>query len=365
MIENHDEIIEQSRHNLMVRHVCPVGNITRLETTTPHGWAQLIDLVHLGVKSWNDETVDVLYQCADCGNCRENSVYDVALPAAIAHERAHVAKQDLALPAVYETAELLREWENPYKQEAPKDVEGEGSDALFVGDEAQHLRPQALEAALKLLKAVGVEPVLIGQGRNSGHLASSLGLPGVAKNLAQANLDELKGTGAGRLFVLSPGDFFAFNQMNEERLGLGFPEDVELLEVVPFLAGQLESGDLSLSQADGETDFAYLDPTQSVRVQERYDAPRRLLEAVLPEAPREVFWRNGRAYPTGNLALQFTHPDLADRLTQARLKDAEKKGAKGVITEGPGDLAHLNRHASASGMQVQGLYELLADHLNA
>ena len=363
MIDNYKEIIEQSRHNMMVRHVCPVGNITRMETTTPHGWAQLIDLVHIGVKSWNAETVDVLYQCADCGSCRENSVYDVALPAAIAAERATVAEQDLALPAVYEIADRLRKWENPYEKEAPKAVEGEGSDALFVGDEAAHLRPQALEAALKLLKAVGVEPVLIGRGRSSGHVASSLGLPDVAKSLAQANLDELKRTGAGRLFVLSPGDFFVFNQMNEERLGLGFPEDVELLEVVPFLASQLEDGALSLNQADGETSFAYLDPTQSVRVQERYDAPRRLLEAVLPSAPHEVFWRDGRAYPSGNLALQFTHPHLADGLTQARLKDAEKVGAKGVITEGPGDLAHLDRHASTSGMQVQGLYELLADHL--
>ena len=364
MIKNYDEIIEQSRHNLMVRHVCPVGNVLRRETTTPHGWAQLVDLERKGLAAWTPEAVDVLYKCADCGSCRMNSVYDVALPVAIVAERAVLVEKELAPPVVYELAERFEQWENPYEPEAPEAVEGQGADALFVGDEARHLRPGALEAALKLLKAVGVEPVLIGRGRNSGYLACSLGLHDVAGRLARTNLEELADVGAGRLFVLSPGDFFTFGQMNEERLGADFPEDVELVEVVPFLASQLESGALPLKKTDvGETSFAYLDPTHAVRVPERYEAPRNLLDAVLPAPPREVFWRNGRAYPCGNLALQFTQPALADLLTQARLDDAVNAGAGGVITEDPGSLAHLERLALASGVRVQGLYELLADHL--
>lgn len=365
MIDNYAEIAELMRHNLMVRHVCPVGNITRMETLTPHGWARLIDLERRGLTSWNPETVDVLHSCADSGNCRVNSVYDVALPAAIAAARADVAEQELAPPVVYELAEQFSEWGNPYERRAPEAPEGHGEDALFVGDETLYLRPQVLEAALKLLGAVGVEPVLVGRGRNSGYLASSLGLPDIAKRLAQANLDELKDAGARRLFVLSPGDFFVFNQMNEERLGLAFPDDVELLEVVPFLAGQLEESALSLRKTDDDTAFAYVDPTHAVRVQERYPAPRRLLEAVLLAPPRELFWRGDRAYPCGNLALQFTQPHIADGLTQARLDDAVNAGAAGVITEDPGSLAHLERHASASGVRVQGLYELLADHLTS
>ena len=46
---------------------------------------------------------------------------------------------------------------------------------------------QPLPAVLKLLKAVGIEPVLIGRGRNSGYLASSLGLNDLAKDLAKKN----------------------------------------------------------------------------------------------------------------------------------------------------------------------------------
>lgn len=363
MIDNFTEIIDNSRHNLMSRHVCPVGNITRLETLTPHGWAQLIALERRGLSVWNEETVDALYRCADCGSCRAHSVYDVALPEAISAARADIVKQNAAPPSVYEMERILGMWENPYEQRRPEPADGTGDTALFVGDDTYFLKPSVLEAALELLRSVGIDPVLIGKGRNTGYLASSLGLPGVAWDLAQANLEELKATGAQRLFVLSPGAFFAFNQMYGERLGLVLPAGVELLEVIPFLADQLKTGKLRLKQRSDPTVYAYVDPTHAVRVKARAEAPRALLAAVLPEPVRELFWRDGRAYPCGDLALEFTQPDIADALTRERLADAARTGAEGVITEGPGSLAHLERHAPAYDLRVRGLYELLAEQL--
>ena len=61
MIENAIDVTERCRHCLMCRHVCPVGNITRMETLTPHGWAQLVALERRGLSTWNKETVDALY----------------------------------------------------------------------------------------------------------------------------------------------------------------------------------------------------------------------------------------------------------------------------------------------------------------
>lgn len=363
MIENYTEIIENSRHNLMSRHVCPVGNITHMETLTPHGWAQLIALERRGLSAWNEETIGALYRCADCGSCRAHSVYDVALPEAIAAARVDLVEQNAAPASVYEMERILREWENPYERRRPEPAEGRGESALFVGDDTYFLKPSVLEAALALLRSVGVEPALIGKGRNTGFLASSLGLSGVAKDLAQANLAELDATGARRLFVLSPGAYFAFNQMYAERLGIEPPPEIEILEVIPFLAEQLAAGKLRLKPTDDATTYAYVDPTHAVRVQERYLAPRALLAAVLPAPTHELFWRDGRAYPCGNLALEFTQPDIADALTRARLADAARTGAQGVVTEGPGSLAHLERHAPAFDLRVRGLYELLAEQL--
>src|SRR5690606_13132360 len=92
---------ELCRHCLMCRHVCPVGNITRMETLTPHGWAQLVALERRGLSTWNPETVDALYKCADCGSCRAHSVYSTPLPEAIAAARASLVEQGLAPTLVY------------------------------------------------------------------------------------------------------------------------------------------------------------------------------------------------------------------------------------------------------------------------
>ena len=45
--------------------------------------------------------------------------------------------------------------------------------------------------------------------------------------------------------------------------------------------------------------------------------------------------------------------------------DAAEAGASGVVSDGAGSLAHLDRHAAAYDLHVRGLYELLADHLAA
>lgn len=153
--------------------------------------------------------------------------------------------------------------------------------------------------------------------------------------------------------------------MYDERLGVELPSDIEVVQVVAILSELLESGRLELNPLDDPTPYAYVDPTHSVRVPGGSDSARKLLTAVLPEAPRELFWRDGRAYPAGDLALQFTQPKLADALTRARLSDAANVGARGVITYGPGTLAHLKVHADDYDISVLGLYELLADQLTS
>ncbi|MEX2399132.1 MAG: (Fe-S)-binding protein [Rhodothermales bacterium] len=363
MIDNPIDVAERCRHSLMCRHVCPIGNLTHNETLSPHGWAQLISLERRGLSTWNEETVDALYACADCGSCRAHCVTSQALPEAIAAARAEVVERQAAPAVVYEMEAQLRKWENPHVQEKPVPADDTSDVALFVGDDVHFLRPSVLEAALKLLAAVGVEPALFGKGRSTGYLASSLGLPDLARDLADTNVEELNATGARKLFVLTPGAYFAFGQMYDERLGLRMPSGVELMEVVPFLAAKLEAGDLHLDKSDDAVAYAYVDPTHAVRVPDRHEAPRRLLGAVLQSPPKELFWRNERAYPCGNLALAFTQPALSQSLTEARLKDAVDVEAHGVITEDAGSLVHLEKYAPSFDLRVQGFYELLAAHL--
>ena len=88
------------RYCLMCRHVCPVTTVTHNEITSPHGWGTLISSVSRGLLSWNDDSVDRLYQCADCGMCRSHCVTDQPLPLAINASRANVVAENKAPAAV-------------------------------------------------------------------------------------------------------------------------------------------------------------------------------------------------------------------------------------------------------------------------
>jgi Fe-S oxidoreductase len=100
-----------------------------------------------------------------------------------------------------------------------------------------------------------------------------------------------------------------------------------------------------------------------LRIPARYETPRRLLAGVMSADGRELFWRKERMHPCGNGALQFITPHISDHLAYARLADAQQAGAQIAVTEDPGCLSHLSRHADRFGIHIQGFYELLADHL--
>ena len=354
---------DNCRYCLMCRHLASVELVTHKETYSPHGLGILIASERRGLMEWDADSVNAMYTAVDNGNSRAHCVTDQPLPEIIAAVRAQLVEKKLAPDVVYELQTAFEKWSNPFEEKVPQVADGQGDVALFVGDETQYLWPDALDATLKLLAALDADPVLIGVGRNNGYLASSLGLQAEAKSLAQATLDELKSTGAKRLLVLSPGDYFTFSQLYEERLGIPWPEDVEIVEVTTLLAQQLKSGTLEFKPASEEGPYAYVDPSLAVRVTSRHEAPRSLLRGVLGKSGKELLWRKECAHPVGSTALQFTHPSIAQKLTQARLQDGVQSGAKVLISDDAGTLQKLSEKAREYDLRIQGLYEFLAAHL--
>lgn len=356
-LENVIDTLENCRFCLMCTHVAPVGNVTRLETYTPHGMALLATSERRGLAEWNPETASIVFAEVDGGNSRDHCVFDQPFEEAMAAVRAELVAAGQAPSAVAELRQRLEQYQTPYTDRAPEAASGEGEIALFVGDEGPYLWDTAVPAALELLQKVGVEPVLIGRGRNNGLLAHSAGLPDLAKQLAQATLHELHATGAKTLLVLSAGDYYAFTAALAERLGLALPDGVEAQELVSFLAGQL---DLVETAVATDVPAAYVDPTHAVRAGGRHEAARALAAPLLGDAPRELFWRKERAQPVGSTYIRFTRPDIAEALTRARLADAQASGVKLLFGDDPATLHELSRFALEYGVEVLGLYESLA-----
>jgi Fe-S oxidoreductase len=347
------------RYCLMCRHVCPVGRATKNEATTPHGWALLIASVDRGLMTWNAEAVDSLYQCAQCGLCHANCVTDRPLPLAIAAARAEVVNAGIAPVAVRELDQRLRAWGNPYREIEPVPAAGSAPAGLFVGAAAQYLRPQTLEAAQRLLKALGVDYVPLGVGLASAYLPYALGLRDTACRLAQAALQDIQAAGCSRLIVLTPGDALAFSETHAD-LGLPLPDGLEVVELVPLLADAVHAGRWRPRAVPAS--LTYHDPALTPRRPGRSDAARTVVRALSTQPLREMLWREGRAAPGGAVGgLEFTNPALAAQMTRERLAEAAATGAQVLVTEDPAALASFTAQAEDSRLAIEGLYELLAD----
>lgn len=191
-----------------------------------------------------------------------------------------------------------------------------GRGGVVGGGCGAYLSPETVTAAVALLAAVGIQPVLVGVGRNHGGLASSLGLRATAEGLAQAALDEIAATGATRLVVLAPGDGSTFTQLYDERLGLSLPEGVSVVGLPALLAEAMEQEALSLRPLGVYTPYTYVEPSHSVRVAGWGDAPRRLLAAVYGEvgAAQGGGWRGscsgGNSGRTRSVMEHWTLPTL-------------------------------------------------------
>jgi Fe-S oxidoreductase len=239
-------------------------------------------------------------------------------------------------------------------------LSGEAEVGLFVGDEAHYLWPQLLPALDTLLGTLELNPIMIGTGRSNGLIAQSAGFEDVARHIVKATLHEVESAGAQTLLLLSAGDYFAFGQMMTERLQMSRPARVQMLELTTLLAQKLAAGEISFTPTADDRPYAYVDPTHAVRVPERHDRVRSLVTAVMPRSPLELLFRKERAHPVGSTYLQFSNAPLAEQLTHARLQDAQNSGAQLLICEDPATLYQLKQFAGDYGMEVQGLYELLA-----
>lgn len=360
-VSDHAPVYNLCRFCLMCRNTCPVGRTTKHEATTPRGWALLISSVDRGQARWNADTADTLYQCAQCGLCYANCVTDQPLPSAIAAARAHVFTIGLAPVAVAEVDARLRRWGNPFREAEPLPASGAAEAALFVGAAAQHLRPEALAAARRLLDALGIAHTPVAQGLSSAYLPFALGLWETARALGGAARQEIAAAGARRLIVLTPEDRRAFTDVLPE-LGLPLPDGLEVVELMSLLADALATGRLAVRPL--EESLAYHDPAHTPHFPGRAALARRVVGALSRQPLRELFWREGRAAPGGSVGgLRFTHPALAQQMTRDRLAEAAATGADLLVTEDPAALAHFSEHAGDAPIPVTGLYELLARQL--
>jgi Fe-S oxidoreductase len=360
---SHGPTTDGCRYCWMCRHVCPTGFVTKRETHTPHGYALLIASATRGVSTWNADTIDALYHCADCGCCESHCATHQPLPEAIVGARAGLAAAGLAPAAAVDVQARLARWGSIHGDRGPRPAQATGPVGLFVGDAVPAGETRSVDAALRLLARAGVEAVVVGAGRSTGLVASALGFVDTAKTLAAAVLADVAASGCRQLLVLGPGDRFAFDRAYESRLGVAWPAGVRVREATAALAEAHASGTLRFQPLPDSVPWAYQEPDHAVRLGDR-PWPRQLLAAALGAGlERRPLRRDERAHPCGTAGgLDLTQPALAAGLADARIEDARSAGAARLVTEDPACVRFLRQHAAAR-LEVVDLFELLESRL--
>ena len=355
-------IYDGDRYCLMCRHVCPVERVTKREATTPHGWALLIASVIRGSLQWDADTVDTLYQCSNCATCQANCATDRPLPAALMAARAEVVRLGLMPASVSAIDQKLHNWGNPYGEilRSARNDMASGEVGLYVGAVSPFLRPQAIEAAQKLLGVIGKPPALLAVGRSSGYLPYALGLWDTARALAQQSIDEIQSAGVSEVITLTAEDAHALKHVYYE-LGLRPSPRVRVVQIAEYLAPLVTQGQLKIRPVEMQA-VTYHDPCHAHALPDHASAARQLIVALTGGAPREMLWREKRAAPCGATGgLEFTQPWLAAAMARKRLDGARDLGAEVVLTDDPHCVSHLAQHAD--GLRVQNLIEIMAEQI--
>ncbi len=199
--------------------------------------------------------------------------------------------------------------------------------APFFAAALPDLEPTAVEsarAALRLLNHLGIVPVVLEGESFSGHDLLWTGNVEAFRRLAERNIEAIRGSGARKLIVSSPEDYYTLAVTYAEYFG-GL--DFEVRHITELLAENLAR----LSFKEWKQAVTYHDPCRLGRGMRIYDPPRQLLRSI--PGLRLVEMEHSRELALCCGTSCWTSCNRYSKLMQlARLKEAEAAGAATLVT---------------------------------
>jgi iron-sulfur cluster protein len=252
----------------------------------------------------------------------------------------------------------------------PSEIAGQ-SVALFPGCMTDRFYPEQGEAIVTVLEALGAKVVypeglhccgLVNQ--NSGDLDHALAL-------ARQTIASLEATEADWIVSVSAScgamilqDYL--HQFRDETAWLARAERLaaRVMDFTSFLVNVAKLPEGSLANVDGGgREITYHDSCQGLNALGLSDEPRHLIERVMGDTIAEL--------PENTLCCGFggtwsvDYPDVAKRLMDRKLNNAQSTGARTIVTDNQGCIMHLRGGSDAEGrkLEVRHIAELLAERV--
>jgi L-lactate dehydrogenase complex protein LldF len=243
--------------------------------------------------------------------------------------------------------------------------------ALFPGCMTDRLYPEQGEAIATVLEALGIEVVhpaglhccgLVHQ--NSGDLdhARDLGRSTIAA-LERVDVDWIVSGSASCVAVILQDYAHQFRsepawRERADRLA------GRVMDFTSFLVHVARVPDGALASANNESRIVtYHDSCQGLNALGLTSAPRNLIERVMGDQISEL--------PENTLCCGFggtfsvDYPEVAKRLLERKLDNAQSTGARTIVTDNQGCIMHLRGGSDAAGrgLEVRHIAELLAERV--
>lgn len=292
-----------------------------------------------------------LYECSTCGQC------EIVCPAHLDTvglwediRRVMVMADYGPLPPQKNLVKSVKSYDNPWQQprasramwarrakkegliaDTPPEIKkSRGKVLLFFGCTASYdanVRQVAV-STVNILTALGIDYGILGnEERCCGSVLLRMGDPEFTR-IAGQNIAQFNALGIDTLISACSGCFKTIKEDYPRVGALNF----EVMHTAEFFHRLLREGRLNLAHPVERT-VTYHDPCHLGRAAGVYDAPRAIMAAIaglkLIEMPRSRQY--SRCCGAGG-GLKSGYPDIQNRMSQARIREAEATGAQELVS---------------------------------
>lgn len=342
---------------------CPMYCEVLEETISPKGRNQVIRAIALGELEPDERAMRVAYSCLLCRRDELTCLAQLKNAEATETFRQYLIDKGVSpLPEHSALVKSLENYGNPWQESkvarkrwarelaGNKLVPGKTETLFFVGctyalDRSLQEGPKALA---RLMNKAGEKfGLLLEDELCCGSTAKRIGQAKLFEKLRKQNEGLLRSTGVKRIVTACSG---CYKTLKQDYPGLD--SRVRIVHSTEYLAELIRRGKLPLKKVSMKV--TYHDPCHLGRHAGIYDPPREVLQSI--PGLKLVEMKSSRDLSRccgGGAGVKTAYPEISQRAALKRIKDAEKTGAKVLVTTCPFCVQTLRAAADSSGSKLE------------
>lgn len=335
-IEDNVNTLMACRYCPMCRQVCTSGNISHHESDFPRGRALILYSIFKGVKEYDDDIVNSIYNCCLCGRCVANCEGEIySIPELIEASRRDIVYEKKEPDIIKNVKDSLIKNDNPYN--IYKDNNYKFSSRIkakvlyYMGPEINYKNHEIADSVIRILGTVKEDYTILENEPDCGKILGLLGYIDEAKEKAKNLFAMIKNTGCDTIIISCPLCYDALKN-DYPKWGFGLEPNIKVYHLSEYIYNLYAGGKIRFKETNEKTTI--LDSEYLTIFNDLSDYPRKLIKASAGENFIELKNNKRSLLATGEAAVFFKGKtlNLGEELGEKICKMAKEAGVKKVVT---------------------------------